>query len=361
MKNMKQLLILFAILFSAQTMDAQQTLRQKKENNLWGFVDTSGKVVIDFQYQNVHSFYGDVTLAQQDSLWGFINKKGEIVVPFLFSEVQKYLNVKIVRAKKEGFWYLYNLDGALLIKDKFEEISPVITNKMTVRKNGKSGLIDVNGKYLIKPKYEAISYFGGDMVRVKKRGKYGYRTTENKRAVPIKYEDIGRFYGTRAKAKRKGKWGIIDNKGKKILKFNFEYIGEYIYDSYLQDQYAPYVYGTRVGKITSWGASVPFNYEEIADETKRIDENLVLFRFGKDYGVVDNGGRVVINPFYKNPIVFSENVAAVTNGEKFGFIDKTGKIVYPLVLDKAENFVDGKAKVVKKGVEMELERSDLEM
>lgn len=358
---MKQLLMLFAILFSVQSINAQQNLRQKKENNLWGFVDTSGKVVIDYQYQNVHAFNGEVTLVQKENLWGFINKKGETVVPFSFSEVQKYLNIKMVRAKKENFWYLYNLDGELLIEDKFEDISPLIGDKMTVRKDGKSGLMDANGKYIIKPKYEAVTYFGGDMVQVKKRGKYGYRTTKNKRAVPIKYDDIGRFYGTRAKAKRKGKWGIIDTKGKKVLKFNFEYIGEFTYDSYLQEQYAPYVYGTRVGKISSWGASVPFSYEEIADETRRIDANLVLFRFGKDYGVVDNKGHIVINPFYKNPIIFSEGVAAVTDGEKFGFIDKTGKIVYPLVLDKAENFIDATAKIVKNGVETTLKLTDLKL
>ncbi|NJN78006.1 MAG: WG repeat-containing protein [Saprospiraceae bacterium] len=247
------------------------------------------------------------------------------------------------------------------MSDKFDEISPIISNKMSVQKNGKSGLINTSGEYIIKPKYEEVMYFGGDMVRVKKHGKYGYRTTEGKRAIPIKYEEIGRFYGTRAKAKRKGKWGVIDKEGKKILKFNFEYIGEYAYDNYLNDQYAPYVYGNRVGKISSWGASVPFRYDEIADETKRIDSDLIMFRFGKDYGAVDNNGYVVINPFYKNPFVFNEGVAAVTNGEKYGFIDKKGKIVYPLILEKAENFVNGKAKVVKNGVEEELSLEELKM
>lgn len=358
---MQKILFLILFLITIQSVNAQSPLRKKKENGLWGFVDTSGKVVIDCQYDNVHDFFEDVTLVRKDKLWGFINKEGKVIVPFQFLTVQKYLNAKLVRAKTVDFWYLYNLKGELVIDESFDDISPIISKKMTVRRRGKAGLLSIDGTYLIKPKYEEIYYSGGNVVRVKKRGKYGYKTVKGKRAVPIKYQELGRFYGSRAKAKRKDKWGIIDKKGKKVLKFRFEYIGEYTYDSYLQDYYAPYVYGTRVGKISSWGASVPFEYEEVADESKRIDTDLIRVRFGKDYGAVNNKGQVVIMPFYKNPFEFKEGVAVVTDGKKFGFINKEGKIVYPMTLDSAEGFENGKALVIKNGKEIELSLKDLKL
>ena len=65
---MRQFLILFTILFSVQAVNAQQILRKKKENNLWGFVDTSGQVVIDYQYQKVHDFHETVALVQKENL-----------------------------------------------------------------------------------------------------------------------------------------------------------------------------------------------------------------------------------------------------------------------------------------------------
>ena len=111
---MKQFLILFLILFSVQAVHAQQKLIKKKENGFWGFVDISGTVVIDFQYQKVYPFYEEMSLAQKDNLWGFIDKKGAIIVPFEFSKVQKYLSAKIIQAKKNEFWYLYNLNGELI-------------------------------------------------------------------------------------------------------------------------------------------------------------------------------------------------------------------------------------------------------
>lgn len=358
---MQNFLFLLIVLLSVQTASAQSILRKQKKEGKWGFVDTSGNLIIDYQYQNVYDFYQNITLVKKENLWGFINDKGETIVPFGFSKVQKYANFRIVRAKKDAFWYLYNLNGELIIDEKFDTISPIKSKKMTVQLDGKMGLMDIEGRFLIKPKYQEITYFGGNMVRVKKRGKYGYRTTENKRAIPIKYEDLGRFYGTRVKAKRKGKWGMIDKKGKRILKFRFDYIGEYQYDSYLKDYYAPYVYGTRVGKISSWGASVPFEYEEIVDAQERLDDALIRIRFGDDYGAVDNNGKIVIMPFYKNRFTFNEGYAAVSNGNKFGFINRQGKVVYPFTLDSATNFKNGEATVVKNKESKTLTISDLDL
>ncbi|MFK7950329.1 MAG: WG repeat-containing protein [Saprospiraceae bacterium] len=356
---MQKFLFLLIVIFSVQSTFAQSTLRKQKKDGKWGFVDTSGSVIIDYQYQNVHNFYQNVTLVKKDNLWGFINNKGEVIVPLAFSEVKKYTGTKVVRAKKEEFWYLYNLKGKLIVDEKFEMIHPIVSKKMAVKLNGKMGLMDIDGNLLIKPKYQEVAYFGGNMVRVKKRGKYGYRTIENKRAIPIKYEDLGRFYGTRVKAKRKGKWGMIDKKGKRILKFKFDYIGEYAYDSYLKDYYAPYVYGTRVGKISSWGASVPFEYEEVVDAKERLNDNLVRIRFGKDFGAVDNNGKVVIMPFYKNRFTFNDGYAAVSDGKKFGFINSKGKVVYPFILDTADNFENDEAKVMTNGESKILKISDL--
>ena len=356
---MKSYLLICFMLFSVSITSAQSVLRKQKKENKWGYVDNNGQTVIDYQYQNCYDFFENIALVQKENLWGFINNEGEIVVPFQFSVVKKITASKTIQAKANDNWFLYSLTGDLLMKEAFDTIHHVNNGKMPVVLDGKMGLISAKGDWLLKAKYQELSYFGRDLARVKKRDKYGYKTTDGKRAVPIKYDELGRFYGSRVKAKKKGKWGIIDKEGKRILKFRFEYIGEYSYDTYLKDYYAPYVFGTSVGKISSWGASVPFEYEEIVDAKERIDDNLIRIRFGKDYGAVDNNGKIVVVPLYKNPFTYSENFAAVTDGKKYGFIDKKGVVVYPLVLDYAENFEKGQAKVIQKGSEGILSISDL--
>ncbi|NJN78007.1 MAG: WG repeat-containing protein [Saprospiraceae bacterium] len=97
---MQKILILILLLFGVQTLEAQQTLRKKKENDLWGFVDSSGKLMIEYQYQNVYDFYENVALVQKNDFWGFINSAGEIVVPIEFSEVQNFFECKNCKGEK---------------------------------------------------------------------------------------------------------------------------------------------------------------------------------------------------------------------------------------------------------------------
>ena len=356
--TMQKYLFLIILIFSINGLTAQ-TLKKSQKDGLYGFINENKERIIDYQYQSVYDFYNEIAIVKKYSLWGFINTKNEIIVPIKYNMVQVYRTQNIVKAQENDLWYLFTLTGEPILNKGFEEIGRIYKDKMMVRKNDKFGLLGIDGKYIIRPKYQELIYKGRKMVKVKKRGKYGYKTNEGKRVIKIKYQELGKFYGSRVKAKHKDKWGILDSKGKRIIKFRFDYIGKYTYDTYLQGYYAPYVFGSRVGKISSWGASVPFEYTEVADETKRINDKMILILFGEDYGVVDNKGKVIINTLYSNPIVFSEGVAAVLKEGKYGFINKKGEMVYPFILEKAENFKDGKASVIKDEEQIFLTKSDL--
>jgi hypothetical protein len=355
---MQKYLFLTIIIFSFNVLNAQN-LKKSKKDGLYGFINDKKETVIDYQYQSAYNFYNNIAIVKKENLWSFINTKNEIIVPNKFSMVHVYRTQNVVKAQRDSLWYLFTLTGEPILKTAFQEIGRIFKNRVMVKKGEKYGLLGLDGKYILRPKYQELTYNGRKMVKVKKRGKYGYKTDEGKKAIRIKYQELGKFYGSRVKAKRKNKWGVLDKEGKKIVKFRFDYIGKYSYDTYLQGHYAPYVYGKRVGKISSWGASVPFEYTEVAEETKRINDEMILIRFGKDYGVVDNNGKVIINTLYNNPIAFSEGIAAVLKEGKYGYIDTKGDMIFPFVLEKAENFKDGKAIVIKNGEQLVLTKNDL--
>jgi hypothetical protein len=50
----------------------------------YGFVDSTGKQVVPFIYQNGMSFYEGLASVQKDGKWGFIDKKNKVVIPFQF-------------------------------------------------------------------------------------------------------------------------------------------------------------------------------------------------------------------------------------------------------------------------------------
>ena len=56
-------------------------LFSKMENGKWGFVDKTGNVKVDYQYDKVTEFneYGFAAV-QKDGKWGVINQNGEIVI-----------------------------------------------------------------------------------------------------------------------------------------------------------------------------------------------------------------------------------------------------------------------------------------
>jgi len=58
-----------------------------RQSGRFGFIDTSGSVVIPLEYMDARSFSEGLAPIQQDSLWGYVDPSGEVVIPPRFSEV----------------------------------------------------------------------------------------------------------------------------------------------------------------------------------------------------------------------------------------------------------------------------------
>ncbi len=73
-------------------------------------------------------------------------------------------------------------------------------------------------------------------------------------------------------------------------------------------------------------------------------DGLSRWKVGKKYGFIDRSGKLVIAPRFDLTFHFSGGLAAIQVGEKWGYIDKTGKIVIPLrALAHVEDFHHGLA------------------
>jgi len=61
---------------------------RSKEVRKYGYIDTTGKLVIDFQFQYANKFENGRGLIQQNNLWGAVDKTGKIIV----EPTHKYTN-----------------------------------------------------------------------------------------------------------------------------------------------------------------------------------------------------------------------------------------------------------------------------
>ncbi len=61
------------------------------------------------------------------------------------------------------------------------------------------------------------------------------------------------------------------------------------------------------------------------------------------WGFIDKTGKIVIKPKFDNAKLFSEGLAAILIVDKWGYIDRMGKIVFKPKFDEGRNFSEGMA------------------
>lgn len=80
-----------------------------KLNGKWGFVDTSGNIVIDYSFDEAKSFSSGFAAVMKDGKWGFINSSGNEIIPCEYEEVRPFTG-KYAAVKYDGLWDYISLD-----------------------------------------------------------------------------------------------------------------------------------------------------------------------------------------------------------------------------------------------------------
>ena len=136
-----------------------------KKNGKWGLINTKGKVIADFIYEEFFIpysailFFNDIAAVKKDGLWGFLNKKGKPITSFIYEAV---------------------------------------------------GSTDLNNP-------EFTSTFCGGMAVVKKGGKWGAIDTDGHEKVPFIYDYISNFRTESTIAQQDGKWDILIKTEKQLF------------------------------------------------------------------------------------------------------------------------------------------------
>ncbi len=221
-------------------------------------------------------------------------------------------------------------------------------------KTGLYGFVDSEDKFVVKPMYKEVDFnFGfkpGLSKVVNKNDKVGFVNEEGKEVVPFKYDEVGYFEGGYAIVKIKAgqydyKNGLMDSTGKEIIPLKWGKLEFYPNDKVL-------VFGeenaSKVGLMDMKGnVLIPAQYEFWS---KRVSKG--LWPVGKNdiCGVVNLKNEVVVPFTYQMIESFSDELNLATAKKdkdgKYGFIDRTGKMVVPFMYD--DGWPSGPYLVVKK-------------
>jgi hypothetical protein len=187
------------------------------------------------------------------------------------------------------------------------------------------------------------------LIPYRKGTKWGFCDEKKNVVIPAKYDklfqdDLPFKYGYAAVkiGTESGQGvGLIDRSGKQILPFSFSHIYVYENVAFVGVRYL----NQGIIEIASGGYVVPLGqYKSISE----FSEGLARFQTQEDlYGMLNKEGKIVIEPQQAgpSPTVCSEGLIQIYQNGKYGFMDKSRKIVIPCKYAAAESFSEGLAAV----------------
>lgn len=169
---------------------ATVALRDEMENLVWGLVDEQGKEIVEPKYQEIQTFYQNVTWFKHNEKWGLLNHDGIEVTGAHFVEVKPIKSdLAIARTDNELASFpnsrvLINTKGKVVQPDDkiIDYIDPFQHGVRYARALSEKywGYIDREGKWLAPPTFEYASSFVDGYAVVSLR-EYDYQRGEQKR------------------------------------------------------------------------------------------------------------------------------------------------------------------------------------
>lgn len=279
-----------------------------KINNLYGFINNIGELIIEPCYRNANEFSDGVSKVTTITGESYIINTNNNIICKLESDT--YLNFKngfssFRRGNKFGF---INKKGEVTIEPRFDLVVRGFNEEgfAVIKENGKCGTINEQGEYIIKPQFLSIGeYSEGTMSAQNCYNYYGVLNKNGEIIIDFKFEIVSSFSEDLAYFKQNDKYGFI-NRNEEI------------------------VIGPKYHSV--WG----------------FHNGLSAFTFGADelFGFIDKSGKIKINNNYQSVGDFRDELAVFTNYDLSGYINKEGKEIIKNVFSTAHDFKNGLGLVI---------------
>jgi hypothetical protein len=185
-----------------QNSDAAITRLLVKVGGKMGYIDQSGKLVINPQYEEAFAFKDGLAVVcvgecdldhivgyrvtkdfnmdkvEQSFKYGFIDETGKMVINPIFEKAMNFSEglaavcegqgcySALDNKDKERQWGFIDKTGTLVISPQFDDADDFKEGLASVSVGGKWGFIDKNGKFSINPQFDFAAPFDGGVARI---------------------------------------------------------------------------------------------------------------------------------------------------------------------------------------------------
>ena len=330
-----------------------------KQENLYGFMDHDGKVIIPAQYEQLGFYREGLALAMKNGLYGYIDKGNRTVIPFeytsgtdfeegravversgLYGMIDRTGNAvfkvrytdlgtvseDLVYANADSLYGYYDRNGNVRIAPKFNEAYPFSKGIAKVQSGENQAYIDIYGTFVVAPGYSEISFFNDSLRIFEEDDMVGLMRKNCRVVVPAEFEEIGQLSVDRALVVKNDLIGYIDGAGKQIIQNTYEMFPNYLKRGQFNSNMAIVKQKGKFGAIDLNGkVAIPISFTEIGDISA-----LTAFTKGKGWGFMDLTGKVIIQPTYDYAESFKDGQAIVEKMTLQGVIDSKGNEIIPI-------------------------------
>lgn len=315
-----------------------------KKEGRWGYLNNRLEMTIPAQFSRAEDFSEGLAAVanqmdgQSEELYGCIDSSGRLIVNYQYDKILSFSDGLAVVVKDGKYGYI-NRAGKELIAPQYEDASSFSEGLASVKIKGKNGFIDKTGSMVIDPVFERacwVSVFSEGLAPVYLGdNSAGYIDKTGNLIIPANFSYVSAFSEGLALVQPKGtsKYGYINRTGKMVIEPKYELS-------------LPFSEGVATVKISrpdgiSFFRIINKQGQVIADKLQYgfagiFKEGLAgVESFNHRWGFIDKNGKEVIAPRFASVRLFRNGLSMIQTGSLFtelhtSYIDKAGNMAYRL-------------------------------
>lgn len=283
-------------------------------DNRWGYINRAGKFVIAPRFTDAQIFTEGLAAVQIGRRWGYIDTTGKFIVKPRFDGVEPFSEGRAsVRVGTK--WGYINHSGTMIFPPRSDGVvapDPDLSDHdygapfregraaISIEQGTKWGYIDTSGRYTTTPQFSfACDFAEGLAFVVSANGEKGFLDRSGRMAIKGSFDNARNFSEGLAAVERSGKWGFIDTTGHLAIPYQFD--------------------------TPSAGPSMQCGRPVWGPAPGDFSQGLAPVLMDNRWGFIDRTGKVVIKPRFDQAYGFAGGYAAIRIDGKNGYVDRNGK------------------------------------
>lgn len=297
---MKHILTLFAL--AIFNIGYSQLACPAKTNGRFGFIDTSGKWIVQPKYDSLIGYYNGYAWIFKKGKKGLVDGMGNIILKTKYDDIG-FVEDSMVDVTRRKKYIFYNLSKKKFVGNHFEE---------------------------------SLEYNNGIVAIMNSRKQWGFMNKEGKIVIPFQFDDVDYCFENDTLLVVKNNRRLLINRNGKILgdaKPEIEY-------------HEPYRYIGSIGNLGVINNNSDTIMKQIYHQVewfwygRKIDTSF-WFEINGKYGIADTSGRWLIKPVYNKIWRASSTFFAVNKNGVWGFINNQGMVIIDFSFDEVHKFCNG--------------------